>query len=199
MLTAVVRVCGSPRAPSQPQSTCAARAPPAHRAAPSVSAPTAIDTTNCDAAEVAVPSSSHAPACCSATASRLTSVSKNAVPSRRCTAISPISEANKLKNKLEQAEASAQRPVRVTDAEFAVRKMHDAFIAAQARPPLRPPAARARAAPWPCACAVVEETTKKSVAYSAPHVRCKIGRKLFFSDFSSLTSAGSCGVMYYDT
>ena len=55
MLTAVVRVCGSPRAPSQPQSTCAARAPPAHRAAPSVSTPTAIDTTNCDAAEVAVP------------------------------------------------------------------------------------------------------------------------------------------------
>ena len=46
-----------------------------------------------------------------------------------------MSEADKLKNKLEQAEASAQRPVRVTDAEFAVRKMHDAFIAAQARPP----------------------------------------------------------------
>ena len=55
MLTAVVRVCGSPRAPSQPQSTCAARSPPAHRAVPSVSAPTAIDTANCDAAEVAVP------------------------------------------------------------------------------------------------------------------------------------------------
>ena len=55
MLTAVVRVCGSPRAPSQPQSTCAARSPPVHRAAPSVSTPTAIDTANCDAAEVAVP------------------------------------------------------------------------------------------------------------------------------------------------
>ena len=51
-----------------------------------------------------------------------------------------MSEADKLKNKLEQAEASAQRPARVTDAEFAVRKMHDAFIAAQARPSLRPPA-----------------------------------------------------------
>ena len=55
MLTAVVRVCGSPSAPLQLQSTCAARAPPAHCTAPSVSAPTAIDTTNCDAAEVAVP------------------------------------------------------------------------------------------------------------------------------------------------
>ena len=51
-----------------------------------------------------------------------------------------MSEADKLTNKLKQAEASAQQPVRVTDTEFAVRKMHDAFIAAQARPPLRPPA-----------------------------------------------------------
>jgi hypothetical protein len=45
-----------------------------------------------------------------------------------------------LKNKLEQAEAYAQRPVRVTDAEFAVRKMHDAFIALrQAHPSAHPP------------------------------------------------------------
>ena len=53
MLTAVARVCGSPRAPSQPQSTCAARAPPARRAAPSVAAPTATDTTNCGVSEAA--------------------------------------------------------------------------------------------------------------------------------------------------
>jgi hypothetical protein len=54
IMTAVVRVCGSPRAPSQPQSTCAARAPPAHRAAPSVPAPTAIDVANNDAAGIAL-------------------------------------------------------------------------------------------------------------------------------------------------
>jgi hypothetical protein len=31
-----------------------------------------------------------------------------------------------------------------------------------------------------------------------PHVPWKIGRKHFFSVFSSLTSAGSCRVMYHD-
>ena len=43
-----------------------------------------------------------------------------------------MSEADKLKNKLEQAEASAQRPVRVTDAEFAVIMLRESFVAAQA-------------------------------------------------------------------
>jgi hypothetical protein len=49
-----------------------------------------------------------------------------------------MSEADKVKKKRDEAQASAQRPLRVTDAEFAVRKMHDAFIAAQARPLHRP-------------------------------------------------------------
>jgi hypothetical protein len=45
-MTAVQRVSGSPRAPTQPPSTRAARATSAHRAAPSVLAPTAIDVLN---------------------------------------------------------------------------------------------------------------------------------------------------------
>jgi hypothetical protein len=43
-----------------------------------------------------------------------------------------MSEADKLKNKLEQAKASAQRPARVTDAEFAVIMLRESFVAAQA-------------------------------------------------------------------
>ena len=56
-----------------------------------------------------------------------------------------MSESDTLNLKLEQAKASAQRPLRVTDAEFAMRNMHDSFIAAQVRhihllyPPLPSP------------------------------------------------------------
>jgi hypothetical protein len=45
----------------------------------------------------------------------------------------PRFQSDMLKHKLEQAKASAQRPLRVTDAEFAMLKLHDSFIAAQVR------------------------------------------------------------------
>jgi hypothetical protein len=44
-----------------------------------------------------------------------------------------MSDADKLKAKCKHAESSAQQPLCITDAEFAVRKMHDSFIAAQVR------------------------------------------------------------------
>ena len=46
-----------------------------------------------------------------------------------------MSESDKLNHKLEQAKASAQRPLRVTDAELAVIMLRESFIAAQASPP----------------------------------------------------------------
>ena len=46
-----------------------------------------------------------------------------------------MSESETLKLKLKQAKASAQRPLRVTDAELAVIMLRESFIAAQASPP----------------------------------------------------------------
>ena len=46
-----------------------------------------------------------------------------------------MSESDKLNHKLEQAKASAQRPLLVTDAELAVIMLRESFIAAQASPP----------------------------------------------------------------
>jgi hypothetical protein len=54
MLTAVLLVRGSPRTPTQPQSTCAARVSPAALGV------AAVDVTNCDAANIAIGSSSSA-------------------------------------------------------------------------------------------------------------------------------------------
>ena len=45
-----------------------------------------------------------------------------------------MSESDKLKHKLEQAKASAQQPLRVTDAELAVIMLRESFVAAQASP-----------------------------------------------------------------
>jgi hypothetical protein len=68
-----------------------------------------------------------------AAASQLTIVPEKSITNNTNTATSPMSESDKLKHKLEQAKASAQQPLRVTDAELAILKMHDSFIAAQVR------------------------------------------------------------------
>ena len=71
-----------------------------------------------------------------AAASQLTIVPEKSNTNNTNTAISPMSESDKLKHKLEQAKASAQQPLRVTDAELAVIMLRESFIAAQASSPL---------------------------------------------------------------
>ena len=72
-----------------------------------------------------------------------------------------MSESDTLKHKLEQAKASAQRPLRVTDAELAVIMLRESFIAAQASPPS--PCALARAVDCGCSDAPLQPVLSAAV------------------------------------
>ena len=94
IMTAVQLVSGSPRAPTQPPSTCAARASPAHRAAPSVPAPTAIDASNGNATAVAV--SPPAPAAAAAQSHDESAPSPSAEKPTPSTAVSTVQQGSRV-------------------------------------------------------------------------------------------------------